>query len=86
MKTNIIVAILCFVLIFLILACCRTEVQTAPVEYVVKSGDTLWSIADEYAPESMSKGEYIFNIKHKNALKTSDIYPGMVLEIEKAVE
>lgn len=72
---------LCVVLVLAIGISCRADVKTERAEYVVKAGDTLWSIADEYAPKGTDKREYIFNTKRDNGLKTSELYPNMVLEI-----
>jgi nucleoid-associated protein YgaU len=65
---------------------CRADVQTEKYEYRVKPGDTLWDIAEEYAPRGTDKREYIFNVKKDNGLKTSNIYSGMVLEIVREVQ
>lgn len=83
MKEQLIAVVLCLVLVFAIATSCRADVKTERAEYVVKAGDTLWSIADEYAPRGTDKREYIFNIKKDNGLRTSELYPNMVLEIVK---
>lgn len=81
MKEHIIAVLLCLVLVVAISVGCRADVQTEKYEYWVKPGDTLWDIAEEYAPRGTDKREYIFNVKRDNGLKTSDLYQGMVLEI-----
>ena len=86
MKTKAIIILLCLTLIAAIGISCRADVQTERYEYVVKPGDTLWDIAGEYAPKGMDKREYIFNIKRDNGLERSEIYPGMILEIEREVK
>ena len=43
-------------------------------EYEVRSGETLWSIASNYRPETMSIQEYIYNLKDFNNIG-SMIYP-----------
>lgn len=86
MKEQMIALLLCLVMVVAITISCRADVQTERFEYVVRSGDTLWDIADEFAPRGTDKREYIFNIKKDNALRTSDIYSGMVLEIVREVE
>jgi LysM repeat protein len=65
---------------------CGADVEIEKVEYVVQAGDTLWSIAEEYAPEEMYTLEYIQNIKKNNGLKSSDVYENMVLKIEREVK
>lgn len=83
MKSKTLMIALCMVLVVAIGISCKADVKTERAEYIVKSGDTLWSIADEYAPKGTDKREYIFNIKKDNGLATSEIYPNMVLEIVK---
>lgn len=83
MKEKVLIVALCLVLVVAIGISCRADVKTERAEYIVKSGDTLWSIANEYAPKGTDKREYIFNIQKDNGLATSEIYPNMVLEIVK---
>ena len=81
MKGKVLMVALCVMLAVAIGISGKANVKTERAEYVVKTGDTLWSIADEYAPKGMDKREYIFNTKKDNGLKTSEIYPNMILEI-----
>ena len=83
MKGKGIIIALCLMLVATIGINCRADVDTESVEYVVQAGDTLWSIAEEYAPKGMDKREYIYNLKKDNELKTSEIYTNMVLKIER---
>ena len=83
MKSKVLMIAFCIVLAIAIVINCKADVQTERDIYIVKSGDTLWSIADEYAPKGTDKREYIFNIKKDNGLVTSEIYPNMILEIVK---
>ena len=39
----------------------------------IKSGDTLWSIANEYKSEDCTTQEYISEVKSLNGLSTDDI-------------
>ncbi|QGQ96706.1 LysM peptidoglycan-binding domain-containing protein [Paenibacillus psychroresistens] len=45
----------------------------------VVQGDTLWSIANEYAPAKVSVSSYINQIKKLNGLKNSVIQEGQML-------
>ena len=81
MKEKVLVIALCITLAVCIVANCKADVKIERFEYVVKAGDTLWDIAEEYAPKGTDKREYIFNIKKDNGLKTSEVYPNMVLEL-----
>ena len=69
------------ILIFSILSTCKANAPLTRIEYTVRSGDTLWNIAQEYAPKGADIREYIYNLKKTNGLKNSEICPGMVLEI-----
>lgn len=56
------------------------QVTTHYISYEVQSGDTLWSIADEYmTPEDHSKTEYIKKIKELNHMLSDDITAGNYL-------
>lgn len=64
----------------------HTERQLEPIPthtYVVDTGDTLWSIAAEYA-EGRDIRKVIYEIKYINGLRTSMIYPGQELRIPLA--
>lgn len=47
----------------------------------IKSGDTLWSIANEYKPEEISYKEYIKELKKINSLTSDNIHTGNYLLI-----
>lgn len=52
----------------------------------IKSGDTLWDIANQYKPEEMSHKDYIKEIKEINSLSSDKIHSGnylMVYYIDK---
>ena len=66
--------------------CPENCTQTEKMDYVVQAGDTLWDIAEEYAPSGMDLREYIYNVKEHNGLETLNIHPDMVLEIEVEAE
>lgn len=51
----------------------------------VRSGDTLWGIADAYCPEDMDKREYIRAIEADNEC-TSAIKAGDVLTVRRYAE
>ena len=54
--------------------------NTVYTSITIKSGDTLWSIAEEYLPDDMtSVPEYINKIKKLNGLKSDNIQSGMNL-------
>jgi LysM repeat protein len=56
--------------------------QALAVELIkvdVEKGDTLWSIANQYAPNNVSIQSYIHNLKKVNGLKESSIQEGQML-------
>lgn len=48
--------------------------------YTVQSGDTLWSISKEYAPENSDIRNYIYLINERNSTG-ANLQPGQVIEI-----
>lgn len=64
----------------------HTQRELAPIPthtYTVDTGDTLWSIAAEYAA-GRDVREVIYEIKRINGLRTSMIYPGQELKVPLA--
>jgi LysM repeat protein len=57
--------------------------ETAPRRVEVHQGDTLWSLADRYAP-SRDPVATIERIRHLNHLSGYTIYPGQELAIPTA--
>lgn len=52
--------------------------EPAYTTIVIKSGDTLWSIAEKYN-KKMDIRKYIYEIKKLNNLKSGEIYVGDLL-------
>ncbi len=62
----------------------KSSKKVKPVkEYIsiqVQSGDSLWSIADEYTKEyDLDIDEYIQDVKNVNGLKSNDIHSGQFI-------
>jgi hypothetical protein len=57
-----------------------TEKQTYEA-VMIKSGDTLWSIAREHKPADKSIRQYIADIKTINDMAPGNIYPGQVIDV-----
>ena len=51
--------------------------------YIVRTGDTLWSIAEKYAPDDMDIREYIYFIEEDNSIENKSIYPEMELKVRR---
>ena len=58
----------------------KTEVVGTGL-YVVRQGDTLWSIAETYAPNSMDLREYVYLLKEHNDGITDILYVGQEINI-----
>lgn len=54
-----------------------------PEIVIVQQGECLWQIASRYA-EGRDVREVVREIKSYNSLKSTDLYPGMVLQIPVA--
>jgi Tfp pilus assembly protein FimV len=49
--------------------------------YVVRAGDTLWSVANGAYPGSHDPRQLVFRLEQRNRLATADIHPGEVLTL-----
>ena len=79
---NMLVAILLIVVVVIAIRLSNKEEKGYELtNYIVRSGDTLWSIAEKYAPEEMDIREYIYFIQEDNELINKTIYPNMNLTI-----
>ena len=55
--------------------------------YVVQSGDSLWTIADEYMTKEYKNHEaYIEEVMHSNQMKSDRLYPGQLLVLPYYVD
>jgi LysM repeat protein len=55
--------------------------ERVTVDYRVRSGDTLWAIAEEHGPRGHDVRDVISVIRSLNDVDGSLIYPGQVLRI-----
>ena len=81
--TFIAITIILFTLIFNFMFKLSTAQSETEVQYIkvgVMSGDTLWSIAQEYMPD-MDTREAVYIIKKVNGLDSNIITAGSVLDI-----
>ncbi len=88
MNSNIIVIMIMVamgVFFFLQYLADRVEVPIDYQDYIVKSGDTLWSIAREHKPGDVHMQKYIYEIKQINNLG-EHLHPGQKITIIKEVE
>ena len=62
----------------------NTTISSTPVVYkciTIRENDTLWSIAEQYKPESYSIDRYIKELRELNHLQSNQIYSGNKLII-----
>ena len=74
--------VLLFVMTLLGAAAPRNTVNTSKVTYrtvEIAAGDTLWSLAEKYAPSARQVRKYVYEIKDVNGLETSDLYVGQLI-------
>ena len=81
MRNGIIAMLLIVVVIIAIRLSNKEDKGYELTNYIVRAGDTLWSIAETYAPEDMDIREYIYFIEEDNELTNKLIYPNMNLTI-----
>jgi LysM repeat protein len=55
--------------------------QLVYVNRTVTYGDTLWEIAEEYAPEKTDLRKFVATICDTNNLRSKEIHPGQSLQI-----
>lgn len=58
----------------------RTEREYGEKTVTVRSGDTLWSVAEQYCPDNMDKREYVHIIETDNDC-TANIRNGDILTV-----
>lgn len=79
-----VIILVSLLLLFTIKVMSDTKVQLTPVEHKVTHGDTLWSIAEEYKPDSMTMDEYMAWVYDHN--DGGMIYPGDIVIMAKVVQ
>ena len=67
--------------IVLLICGSRAKPAYSVESYGINHGDTLWNIAEEYKPNSISYSEYINTLYKLNDGLTAEIYPGQAIFI-----
>jgi nucleoid-associated protein YgaU len=74
-----------FALVLLIITFCVVsfvpKYTFTETTYVVRSGDCLWTIAEQYCPDSLNVWDYIHRVCDANGLTSYTICPGQVLTV-----
>ena len=55
--------------------------RTDYVDIQVVSGDTLWSIAENYMPRDMDTREAVYKLCKVNDISADDLYTGMTIQV-----
>lgn len=83
-RLSLLLAALCVVFLTIGGSAQADEPVTAPVEYVVESGDTLWSIATSNAGPDQDVRRLVADIARLSEVEAGSIFPGQVLLIPAA--
>ena len=59
----------------------KEEAQTQ--DFIISSGETLWSIAQKYKNPEEDTRQYVYEIKKLNNMTNSTIYEGQTIKIIK---
>lgn len=77
-------SVLIFALVIIsIFSLCFAKAEVETEEYVVSTGETLWSIASENKKDGQDIREYIYELRQFNNLDDCTIYPNQVIKIIK---
>ena len=69
----------CLIISAVATSCAASKYELEEVFYTVKENDSLWTIANEYRPDSMYVFTYIDLVVERNGLDSATIYPGQRL-------
>ena len=75
------------IVVFLLIALFNVSIAKSSneaeiIDYTIAPGQTLWSIAREYTPNSKDIRETIYEIKQLNNMTDSSIYPRQTIQIK----
>ena len=77
------VSILIFLLVGLFnISVAKSNKEMEIIDYTIVPGQTLWSIAREYTPNSKDIRDTIHEIKDLNNMQDSNIYAGQTIKIK----
>ena len=83
-KTSLIIAL--YILASIVVLGYEPPTTTTYVEHVVRSGETIWSIAGIYVDKQiLYLDEFIWTINKANPNKGKYIYPGQIIKIPLTV-
>ena len=77
------IAILIFLLVGLFnISVAKSNKESEIIDYTIAPGQTLWSIAKEYTPNTKDIRETIHEIKDLNNIQDSSVYAGQTIKIK----
>ena len=77
------IAILIFLLVALFnISVAKSNKEAEIIDYTIAPGQTLWSIAKEYTPNTKDIRETIYEIKQINNMQTSNVYENQTIKIK----
>lgn len=62
----------------------NTAVSLTKTDYMdvqIVSGDTLWSIAQNYMPSDMDTRKAVYELRQVNDISASELYAGMTIQV-----
>ena len=69
------------ILILFLLTGCSKLISTEYMDVEVKSGDTLWNIAQDYMPDDMDTRKAVFKLCSLNDISADQLYAGMTIQV-----
>lgn len=85
-RMNVALGIIALITLLVVALSSTPKTPTELVTVTVTNGQTLWSLAEEFAPEDRDIREWIYEVQQLNDLKNSALFPGMQLTVPMAVE
>ena len=73
---------ICIVLLSILLRVVdMTQHDMTPTQYLVRKGDTLWSLSQTYCPDDMDCRDWIDKVEQVNGLHNGNIKTGQIITI-----
>lgn len=84
-RRNLLLSVVALIAGISFLASQGQQQSTEIVSVTVAQGESLWSLAEEFAPENQDPREWIYEVSNLNNLESSELTPGMQLNVPVAV-
>lgn len=80
-RIGVALGLVAFVAAIFLAASMPPKAETTLATITVNNGQTLWGLAEEYAPQSQDLREWIYEVQQLNDLETATLFPGMQLTV-----